>query len=293
MADRRMFTKKIIDSDSFLDMPLSTQALYFHLAMRADDDGFLNNAKKIMRVIGAAQNDYDLLVDKRFIIQFPDGICVIKHWRMHNYIKGDRYKPTQYKQEKAMLSLKDNNAYTLQKNGTGVTLDTPCIQHGDVMETEWNQNGEHLEAQVRLGKDRVRDRIDKDIVGPGGPTPTPNQKEFSEDSFEMLCVEALIHSCLETFPKSRVPDTPQKKWKWAIEIDRMKRCDKLTEEEIRAALCHATHDSFWKDNIRSARKFREKFETLYSQSQNKKNTCGLTDTANRLTQFAKEDENDA
>lgn len=109
----------------------------------------------------------------------------------------------------------------------------------------------------------------------------------------MLCVEALIHSCLETFPKSRVPDTPQKKWKWAIEIDRMKRCDKLTEEEIRAALCHATHDSFWKDNIRSARKFREKFETLYSQSQNKKNTCGLTDTANRLTQFAKEDENDA
>ena len=83
MAERRMFAKTIIDSDAFLDMPLSAQALYFHLSMRADDDGFLNNAKKIMRVINANQNDYDLLVAKAFIIQFEDGICVIKHWRIY------------------------------------------------------------------------------------------------------------------------------------------------------------------------------------------------------------------
>ena len=87
MAERRMFAKNVIDSDLFLDMPLSTQALYFHLSMRADDDGFLNNAKKIMRTINANQNDYDLLIAKAFIIQFDDGICVIKHWRINNYLR--------------------------------------------------------------------------------------------------------------------------------------------------------------------------------------------------------------
>ena len=87
MAERRMMSKKIIDSDAFTEMPLSSQALYFHLLLRADDDGFLNNAKKIMRDVGANQNDYDMLLMKRFLIQFEDGGCVIKHWRIHNYIQ--------------------------------------------------------------------------------------------------------------------------------------------------------------------------------------------------------------
>lgn len=140
-----MFAKTIIDSDAFLDMPLSTQALYFHLSMRADDDGFLNNAKKITRTVGANQNDYDLLLVKGFIIPFDDGICVIKHWRIHNYIQKDRYKPTVYQEEKSRLVLKGNNTYTLATN----TADTQCI-HG----------GYSLEAQVRLGKDRLgKDRL--------------------------------------------------------------------------------------------------------------------------------------
>lgn len=112
-ANKRMFSMQIVDSDEFLDMPLSTQALYFHLSMRADDDGFLNNAKKIMRMAGCNQNDYDLLVMKSFVIEFPDGICVIKHWRINNYLRKDRYTETVYQEEKAMLSIKDNGAYTL------------------------------------------------------------------------------------------------------------------------------------------------------------------------------------
>ena len=112
-ASKRMFSMQIIDSDDFLDMPLSTQALYFHLSMRADDDGFLNNSKKIMRMTGCNQNDYDLLVMKSFVIEFPDGICVIKHWRINNYLRKDRYTETVYKEEKAMLSIKENGAYTL------------------------------------------------------------------------------------------------------------------------------------------------------------------------------------
>ena len=100
MADRRMFAMTIMDSDAFLDLPLSSQALYVHLCMRADDDGFLNNAKKIQRMVGANDADLQELLEKRFLISFPSGVVVIKHWRMHNYIKKDRYKETVYTEEK-------------------------------------------------------------------------------------------------------------------------------------------------------------------------------------------------
>lgn len=148
MAERRMFAKTIIDSDMFLDMSLSTQALYFHLSMRADDDGFVNNPKKIQRMIGCGDDELKMLVAKKFIIPFESGICVIKHWKIHNYIQADRYKETVYKEEKTQLALKENKAYKL--------MDTSCIQ-----------NVSNLETQVRLGKDRLgkdNNTISKDIV---------------------------------------------------------------------------------------------------------------------------------
>ena len=94
MAERRMFAKTIIDSDAFLDMPQSTQLLYFHLAMRADDDGFINSPKTIMRIVGAKDDDLKVLFSKKFLIPFESGIVVIKHWRIHNYIQKDRYHET-------------------------------------------------------------------------------------------------------------------------------------------------------------------------------------------------------
>lgn len=108
-----MFAKTIIDSDAFIDMPLSTQALYFHLSMRADDDGFINNPKKIQRMIGASDDDLKMLIVKKFIIPFDSGIVVIKHWKIHNYIRGDRKKETVYPEEMALLMEKENGAYTL------------------------------------------------------------------------------------------------------------------------------------------------------------------------------------
>ena len=135
MAERRMFAKTIIDSDAFLDMPLSTQALYFHLSMRADDDGFINNPKKIQRMIGCSDDDLKLLIAKNFIIPFESGIVVIKHWRIHNYIQKDRYKPTVYVEEMSQIRQKPNSAYT---------LDTECIQ-----------DGYSLETQDRIGKDSI------------------------------------------------------------------------------------------------------------------------------------------
>ena len=99
MAERRMFALKIIDSDAFLDMPVSAQNLYFHLSMRADDDGFISSPKKIMRMIKASDDDMKILLAKRFLLSFDTGIVVIKHWRLHNYIAKDRYTETIYKEE--------------------------------------------------------------------------------------------------------------------------------------------------------------------------------------------------
>lgn len=129
MAERRMFAKTIVDSDAFLEMPLSTQALYFHLGMRADDDGFVNSPKKIMRTVSCSDDDLKLLIAKRFIIPFESGVVVIKHWRIHNYIRSDRYKPTSYTEEKALLKLKENNAYTLIEP-LGIPSDIPMVDAG-------------------------------------------------------------------------------------------------------------------------------------------------------------------
>lgn len=149
MAERRMFTKKITESDAFLDMPSSTQMLYFHLSMNADDDGFVNNPKKIQRMCGASDDDFKLLVAKSFVILFDSGIIVIKHWKMHNYIQNDRYRPTDYVDEKSMLGLKKNKAYTLDEN----KMYTKCIQDVSV-------------GKVRIGKDRLgEDSIGKDSKG--------------------------------------------------------------------------------------------------------------------------------
>nr|DAR37032.1 MAG TPA: replisome organizer [Caudoviricetes sp.] len=124
MAERRMFAKKITESDAFLDMPSSTQMLYFHLSMNADDDGFVNNPKKIQRMCGASDDDFKLLIAKSFVILFESGVIVIKHWKMHNYIQADRYRPTDYVDEKSMLGVKKNKAYTLDES----KMYTKCIQ---------------------------------------------------------------------------------------------------------------------------------------------------------------------
>ena len=144
-----MFAKTIIDSDAFLDMPQSSQLLYFHLAMRADDDGFINNPKSIMRNVKCNEDDLKLLIVKKFLIPFESGVVVIKHWRIHNYIRSDRYKETKYKEEKASLGLDENNAYTQSKNDLVDKMDTNGIPVVYQMDTQYG------DTQDRLGKDRL------------------------------------------------------------------------------------------------------------------------------------------
>ena len=145
MAQRRMFSLKVIDTDLFLDMPLSTQALYFHLSMRADDDGFIGNQKKIMRMVGASDDDMKILIAKQLIIPFESGVCVVRHWRVHNYIQKDRYNSTFYKAEKAQL-LANSNVYEKTEY-----LDTKCIHDVSKPETQ---------VRLELGKDRLELRED-------------------------------------------------------------------------------------------------------------------------------------
>ncbi len=126
MAQKRMFRLDVLDTDAFLSLPLSAQALYFHLNLRADDDGFIDKPKLIMRMIGAGEDDMKLLIVKRFVIIFESGVIVIKHWRMHNTIKGDRYHPTKYTDELHSLEIKENKSYTL----TGSKMEPKRIQSG-------------------------------------------------------------------------------------------------------------------------------------------------------------------
>lgn len=144
MAQRRMFSKKITDTDSFLDMSLSAQALYFHLNMGADDEGFVDNVKKIQRSIGASNDDLKILIGKGFLIPFESGVVVIRHWRIHNYIQADRFQATIYQDEKEQLEFDKSKIASIKP------LDQ-CIQNVSKMDT-----------QVRLGEDSLdKDRLDK------------------------------------------------------------------------------------------------------------------------------------
>ena len=147
MAERRMFAKTIIDSDAFIDMPVTARLLYYDLAMRADDDGFVNSPKKIMRMIGASQDDVNILIMRKFILPFDNGIVVIKHWRIHNYIRKDTYKATTYIEQKAMLDTDENNAYTFKKQEELYLDDEPWTSRGRAVDEP--------STQVRVGKDRV------------------------------------------------------------------------------------------------------------------------------------------
>ena len=163
MAERRMFAKSVIDSDAFSDMPLTTQALYFHLGMQADDDGFVNNPKKIQRSIGATADDMERLIAKGFIISFDSGVIVITHWKIHNYIRKDTYNETTCREEKALLELRENKIYYMP----GHAPSTDCIRTVDEPLT-----------QVRIGKDRIgKDRLEENICAEPLQASTPEPEE--------------------------------------------------------------------------------------------------------------------
>ena len=189
MAEKRMFTQKIIDSDAFLDMPLSTQALYFHLNMRADDDGFVNNPKRIQRTVGASEDDLKLLIVKRFVIGFDSGVIVIKHWRMHNTLRKDRYNPTQYQEELSTLAIKENNVYT------------------ENVATTWQPNGNQLATQNSIDKYRLVEYREVEEETPNDEhSGSPSSNQINYESIRNLYNEICV-----SFPKCTVLSDARKK----------------------------------------------------------------------------------
>lgn len=276
MGNRRMFSSRITESTRFLKMPSSTQNLYFHLGMQADDDGIVE-AYPVMCTIKATEDDLRILVSKGFItILNNDMVTYINDWLENNMIRADRKVDSIYKD--LLLQVLPEVEVKESKESYYSRCKTIC-QTNDSQVTDIRQPIVSI-SKDKLSKDKLsKDRNKKDIVVI--PSEQTTKLKFTIDSFEMLCVESIIHSCLEVYPNSKVPVTQKEKEKWAIEIDRMKRIDNRSEAEIRQALQYALNNSFWKGNIRSTKKFREKFEVLLIQS----NGSQSNKTVNRQQQL--------
>ena len=173
MAERRMFAKSIIDSDMFLDMPVTAQLLYFQLGMRADDDGFVNNPKRIMRDVRCSDDDMKVLIAKRYIIPFESGVIVIRHWKLHNFIRRDRYKPSTC-EEKNMIETTKDKVYELSESD-GMSLGIP---NDNQTVTTWD-------TQVSIGKDSIgKDRL---VISTDEPTDEMQELiDFCNNNVEIL-----------------------------------------------------------------------------------------------------------
>lgn len=170
MSKKRMFSPQITDSDAFLDMPLSTQCLYFHICMHSDDEGFCNQPKKIMRMLGASEDDLKLLLVKKFMLSFENGVVVIKHWYIHNYIAKDRFTETVYREEKNQLTLDEQKVYHKSKE---CKVYTECIQDVSQMCTQYSID------KIREDKSRLEESVD--IEQSSHPTPSRMQKPTLEE----------------------------------------------------------------------------------------------------------------
>lgn len=177
---RRMFSTDIVGSDPFLDMGQGAQVLYFHLAMKADDDGFVN-PKSMMRMLGIADDELKVLLAKRFLLPFESGVVVVKHWLIHNLIRADLYKETQYKKEKSMLGLNENGAYTELREGVAEIKQIEAPKWLKQRRKE-QRTADVPQTALRIGKDRLGKDSKDSIVR----TLKPSKKEKLNSTYESM-----------------------------------------------------------------------------------------------------------
>lgn len=196
-----MFLKEIVESDPFVTMPPSAQALYFHLCMNADDDGFLNSPIKVQRGMGANDEDLSLLKQRRFVLAFENGVVVIKHWRMQNTLRKDRYTPTQYQDLFQLLTIKENGSYT---------------ESGNQVETKRQPNGTQPLPQVSI-KDRIGKDSEEDLPNTSQPTLPLSVSSISDEidcrtkNVRRKDVQSVIEAWNETGLKQIERITPESK----------------------------------------------------------------------------------
>lgn len=169
MANRRCFSKDIVCSDDFYDLPISSQALYFHLGMQADDRGYINNARSIIKIIGSSSGDLEALIQKKFVLVRNNNLILIKGWRINNTIQPSRLVETNYTEDLKTLFFDENNSYTESKT------DTPCQQNVDVLSTQYNL------SKVNLSKDKKENIIkESENVVNNQKTEEINEKELQK-----------------------------------------------------------------------------------------------------------------
>ena len=269
MANKRMFNIKIIDSDSFLDMPLTAQCLYFHLNMRADDDGFVGNPKRVQRLIGASDDDMRLLIAKRFVLLFDDGVIVIKHWRMHNTLSMNRYKETTYIDQKRELLLKKNNAYSFNE---GVPLDD-----SKQIEMSKRQTRRTLDEQktntglgLELGLDKGLDLdIDKDIE-------LVKELELDKEESDQFIKRIDQYTNDESLKDSLIQFVRMMKCKSDKEFNVenlnfvLKKLDNLTmDKDEKISIVYQSVERKW-NNFYPLKKEQKKYPEWYSNTETKK-----------------------
>ena len=213
MAERRMFAKTIVLSDAFLDMPVGARCLYMTMSMLADDDGFVNSPKSVIRQTGATEDDLKVLIAKKFIIPFDNGVIVIKHWRINNYLRNDRYQPTVYTEQMEQLSLDENKAYTTKHNAVGIpSIGIPSI------------------GKDRIGKDRIgKDSIDKHNKRFAAPS-VEEVRAYCDERNNGIDADEFVD--FYTAKGWKVGNQPMKDWKAAVRTWEKRRAPTFSAKEM-------------------------------------------------------------
>ena len=251
MAQRRMFSKKITETDKFLEMPLSSQALYFHLSMGADDEGFIDRAKTIQRTIGASDDDMKLLIAKGFLIPFESGVVVIRHWRIHNFIQSDRFQKTIHEKEKNQLEYDSSKTAQLKAPD------------------QWIQNGSKMDPQVRLGKDRLdKDKIDI-YSRVSDETPTVSENEEKKSNLTAKAVLIIQHLNIKARTKYRPSGTKTKS------LIKARLNEGYTVDDFKKVIdikCDEWLNTSMSKYLRPETLFSNKFESYLNQPAEQQNT---------------------
>lgn len=233
MANKAIFSKTIIDTDAFLEMPATTQNLYFHLNMHADDDGFIGNPKRIGRMIGASDDDFKILIAKKFIIVFESGVIVIKHWRIHNTLSKMRYKETSYLDEKSQLLIKENNAYSLDE---GKPLDdSRLVEMGKRQVRRTVDEQETNLSKDKLSKDKTsKDKTSKDKLSEDKPSKKKSAKADLNEMIDSFTENEELREALKAFLDMRksIKKPIQTEYAFKLALNKLNKLSDRDSERI-------------------------------------------------------------
>lgn len=240
MANKAIFSKTIIDTDAFLEMPATTQNLYFHLNMHADDDGFIGNPKRIGRMIGASDDDFKILIAKKFIIVFESGVIVIKHWRIHNTLSKMRYKETSYLDEKSQLLIKENNAYSLDE---GKPLDDSRLVEMGKRQVRRTVD----EQETNLSKDKLsKDKTSKDKLSEDKPSKKKSAKADLNGMIDSFTGNEELKEALKAFLDMRksIKKPIQTEYAFKLALNKLKQLSDI--DSIRIEIVNQSVEHNWR-----------------------------------------------